>query len=169
MKRVNIPIPAKQTLGQKIVTKIVVVGLLLSMLGVGLLVYWGSASTEVFQINKNPIPVRTIREHPTADGVVILDVDLCKKTSAKGQTRVSFVSASREIFLPLSDENLPEGCLDREIPILIPHEITPGEYKIKFRVEYDLNPLKKNVIQEFESLTFIVDEESNVTLPEQVR
>jgi hypothetical protein len=87
-----------------------------------------------------------------------MTVNLCKNTDAVGKVRTSFVSQSREIFLPVSDEKLPKGCLNnQEVPVLIPKDLPPDTYKVTFRVTYDLNPVKKSVVNEFESRSFVVD------------
>lgn len=152
-----IPEPAHPPKSTKVINYIIVAALLLVALSLGLLFKWALADENVLRVNNSPFPVRTIREHPTASGVVILNVDLCKNTNAVGQTRTSFVSSSREIFLPVQEEKLPKGCLKQEIPVLLPKDIIPDTYKIKFRVTYDLNPLKKGIVDEFESKEFVVD------------
>lgn len=152
-----IPEPPHQTGRSKLANWIVVGALVLIALSLGVFFKWATANENVLEVKNSPFPVRTIREHPTASGVVILNINVCKNSDVVGQTRVSFVSSSREIFLPMSEEKLPKGCLDQEIPILIPKEMPADTYKIKFRVTYDLNPLKKNITDEFESKEFIVD------------
>lgn len=123
---------------------------------VGIFLYWSFQPDKVLQVNNSPFPVRTIREHPTADGVVILKVDLCKHSGTVGQVRTSFVSESREIFLPLGKEQLPKGCLKQEVPVLIPTDTPEGKYKIKFSVTYQINPIKRSV-EVFETREFVVD------------
>lgn len=152
-----IPEPTHPTKTSKIVNWLVVAALVVIAIGIGIILKWATANENVLEVKNAPFPVRTIREHPTAGGVVLLNVDVCKNTDVEGKVRVSFLSESREVFLPLSDEALPKGCLQREIPVLIPKDITPGTYKVKFRVTYDLNPLKKGIVDEFESKEFIVD------------
>jgi hypothetical protein len=73
---------------------LVIIGIMIAIF-----VYWGISGREVLVINNQPFPVRTIREHAKADGVIILKVSFCKKIKNEGKVRVSFVSASREIFL----------------------------------------------------------------------
>lgn len=124
---------------------------------VAIVLLWLFAPNDVLKVNNSPVPVRTIREHPTADGVIILKVDFCKNTDAVGRVRTSFTSPSREIFLPVGEDKQAAGCEVREVPILIPHEIPGGKYKVKFRIDYEVNPIK-TVTEEFESLEFEVAE-----------
>jgi hypothetical protein len=126
-------------------------------IGLAIILDWSFANENVLVVKNSPFPVRTIREHPEANGVVILNVDYCKNVDIKGRIRTSFVSETREVFLPLSDENIPKGCETREIPVLIPKDITPDTYKIKFRATYDINPLKRGIVSEFETQEFVVD------------
>lgn len=131
-----------------------VISVILLVLG-----FWTFGARDVLEINNAPVPVRTILPNATADGIIVLRVDYCKKVKATGKVRTSFVSKTREIFLPANiDTQAPEcyiGDKAREIPIFIPHEIEPGEYKIHFRVAYQVNPLK-SVIEEFDSKPFVV-------------
>lgn len=118
---------------------------------------WSFDNRPVLEIKNSPFPTRTIREHPTADGVVFLDAEFCKNKNIDGELRISFIGNTQEVFLPLAVESGPLGCKRQEVPIAIPHEIDPGEYKVKFRVTYDKNPLKQNEVVEFESRSFIID------------
>jgi hypothetical protein len=150
-------VPAEHpTKTSRVLNKVVIGGLLLAALGLGLLLLWSLQSTRVLDIRNAPFPIRTIREHPTPDGVVILSVDYCKLQDVPGQVRTSYVSNSREIFLPLGDEKTPKGCHNSEYPVLIPVSTPPDTYRIKFHVVYRLNPLKPTVVEEFESAPFVV-------------
>lgn len=122
---------------------------------VGIFLYWTYQPDDVLEVRNAPVPIRTIREHPAADGVVILKVDYCKKVSATGRVRISFVSKSREVFLPVGEDKQPPVCMLTEYPVLIPHEILGDTYKIKFRITYQINPIKTH-IEEFESKEFEV-------------
>ncbi len=131
-------------------------------LGVGLFVYWSVAGNDVLEIHNAPVPVRSIREHPQADGVIILKIDYCKKMNATGRVRTSFVSPSREVFLPVSEDKQPAQCNAGqkdpiELPILIPKDLPAGIYRIHFRAVYQVNPLKE-VIEEFDSKEFEIVE-----------
>lgn len=143
--------------GTRAINKLVIVAMLVLAGAIGVLLYWSFESEKVLEIHNSPFPVRTIRKHPTAGGVIILKVDYCKVKDVDGELRVSYVSESREIFLPLSKERGPVTCADTEVPILIPNDLPPDTYKIKFRAIYNINPLKRNVISEFESRKVEVD------------
>lgn len=152
-----IPEQEEQSTKSKVVNWVVVGALLLIALSIGVFFKWATANENVLVVKNAPFPVRTIRDHPTGGGVVFLNVNVCKNSDIEGQTRMSFVSPSREVFLPVQPERLPKGCLDREIPIIIPKDLTPDTYVIKFVVTYNLNPLKQGITDEFESKEFVVD------------
>lgn len=145
-----------QTKRGKAINYAAYVALGIAALGVSIFLFWSFQPDDVLQVNNSPFPVRTIREHPTADGVVILNVDFCKTTEVTGEVRTSFVSESKETFLPVGEEKGPTGCTKTEVPILIPTDIASGEYKIKFRAEYRINPIKE-VVEEFETSMFTID------------
>lgn len=153
--------PVNPTKGNKIATKIAAIALVIIAISIGTILYWASASNEVLKINKQPFPTRTIREHPTAGGVVFLTVDYCKNVDVTGSLRISFVSQSREVFLPVTAERGPKGCDEVEIPILIPKDIEPDTYRVKLRVSYDVNPIKQGIVQEFYSQPVIIDPINN--------
>lgn len=134
--------PAKQSKKSKLVTWLVGAALVVIAISLGIFFKWASVDQHVLVVRNSPFPVRTIREHPTANGVVILNVDICKNTDTVGQVRTSFVSRTREVFAPLAEEKLPKGCLDEEVPVLIPEDLPAGTYKVKFRATYDLNLLR---------------------------
>jgi len=149
------------TTRDRVFVKFAGLALAVAALCVATLLFWGAQSTTILDIHNAPFPTRTIREHPTAGGVIILDTDYCKTRNLDGDLRVSFVSASREIFLPITKERGAVGCHKSEIPVLIPKDIPADTYKIKFRVTYDVNPLKRNITQEFESQPVVVDESAS--------
>lgn len=152
-----IPQPEPQTRANRIGNKIVYAALAVLAVAVGIFLFWSFQDGDVLEVKNTPVPVRTIREHPQADGVVILNVDYCKKLDATGRVRTSFVSDSREIFLPAGEDKQAPECGKREIPVIIPHDIAPDVYKVRFRIEYEVNPIK-TVFEEFDSLPFEVVE-----------
>lgn len=135
-----------------------IVGGALAMIAASLLVFfsWALENENIIEVNNEPFPVRTIRNHPEPGGVVFLNVDMCKNTDAEGTLRTSFVSETREVFLPLQEVEMDHGCFIREIPVAIPNDIEPDHYRVEFRVEYSLNPLKQRVVDEFKSSEFII-------------
>lgn len=158
--------PTKAT---KTINKIVVVALVVIALALGLILKWAVEGEDVLVIKNSPFPTRSIRTHAQPEGVIILTVDYCKNTDLQGEVRTSFVSSSREIFLPLSHEQYDKGCRKQEIPVLIPKGLPADDYKLKFIARYDINPLKKQVPVEFESQTFHVDPERNTQVEPQTQ
>lgn len=148
--------PHHPTYRERIGFIVIGIAFVIILLTLARLLTWSLANEDVLEVKNAPTPVRTIRDHPTADGVVILDADFCKKTDAVGRLRLSFVSESREIFLPVTEDKSEKRCERRELPILIPSDLPPGMYKVHFRITYDLNPLKKNILEEFDSKEFEV-------------
>jgi hypothetical protein len=153
----RIPEPAHPTKTTKVFNLLALASLAVIAIGLIILLRWSLVDTNVLKVNNAPFPVRTIRQHAENGGVVILSVDLCKNTNVSGTVRTSFISQTREIFLPVSQERIQKGCLAQEIPIVVPKDLPSDTYKIKFRATYDLNPLKKGIVSEFESKTFQID------------
>lgn len=141
----------------KLLNKLIVAALVIIAVSLGTIFYWASATESPLVLNKEPFPTRTIREHPTAGGVVFLTADFCKSTEKVGELRVSYESETREVFLPLSREESTKGCHNYEIPVVIPNDIPPDTYRVKLRLTYSLNPLKQEVTQIFYSYPVIID------------
>lgn len=146
--------PQAPTWTTKVINKFIVVALLAIAVSLGILLNWSFANENVLVVNNSPFPTRIIQNSDGTNGVVVLDTDYCKNNEAKGTLRVSYVSSTREVFLPIAPEVLPKGCFQREFSFVIPKEIIPDTYKIKFRAVYDINPLKRGVVVEFESQEF---------------
>lgn len=142
----------------KIINRLLIGALTLAFIGVGVILYWLNQPTDVLEIKNAPFPVRTIRETAHRDGVVILKIDYCKKIKATGRVRTSYVSKTREVLLPISEDKQEPACREVELPVLVPRDLQPDEYRIHFRVIYDINPLKRAEPIEFESQPFKVDE-----------
>lgn len=138
--------PSRRT---KIFNKLAVAALVIIALGVGIFLRWSFQDENIVDVKNQPFPTRTIREHPTGGGVVFVTIDYCKYYEAEGRLRISFVSQTREVFLPQVDERMHKGCNVVEIPVSIPNDIPSDEYRIRFRTVYDLNPLKRAVPDEF--------------------
>lgn len=134
---------------------LVIVALSIILIVVIQFLFWSFQSEDVLVVDKKPIPAESIQT--TSGRFVILDVDYCKKYDIDGKLRISFISKTREVFLPLSDERGPVICNNAKYPVPIPVELIPDEYKIKFHVIYDINPIKKGVAIDFESKTFKVN------------
>lgn len=156
----NIPIrtpseePEHASFRQKIATKLLYFAMLIIASGAAIFLYWSFQDEKVLEIKNAPFPTRTIREHPAPGGVVILDVDYCKHHDVKGELRTSFLNSTHEVFTPITEERGPAVCRHIEVPVLIPNDIMPGKYRVKFYVTYDLKPVKKNIRIIFESREF---------------
>lgn len=131
--------------------------MIIILAAVGMYVYWVVQAQDVLEIKNAPVTVRMIKDTPQVKGVVVLHVDYCKKVDADGQVRISFVSDSTEVFLPVSTDRGEPVCREADVPILIPENITPDTYHVHFRVEYQVNPIK-DVIEEFDSQPFEIVE-----------
>lgn len=149
----------EETTRTRAVNWIMIIFLAVIGLSVGQMLVWAMDNRPVLEVKNSPFPTRTIREHATANGVIFLDADYCKHQDIDGRMRVSFLSPAREILLPLYEESLDVGCDRIEFPVVVPREIVPEEYVIKFRVTYNKNPLKQNEVVEFESLPVTIDPE----------
>lgn len=153
----TIPEPVHPTKSTKYANRLVAASLIVIAIGLGVFLKWSFQPENVLVVKNSPFPTRSVRTNAEPNGVIILTVDFCKNTDKKGEVRTSFVSQSREVFLPLSHENLDKGCAKEELPILIPKDLPADNYKLKFIVRYNLNPLKEVVPVTFESQTFHVN------------
>lgn len=124
---------------------------------VAVFTYWGLQPTNVLEIKNSPFPTRSVRTNAEPDGVIILTIDYCKNTTKRGEVRTSFVSTTREIFLPIATEQYDKGCRKEEVPVLIPKDLPTDNYRLKFTARYDINPLKEDVPIIFESQEFHVN------------
>lgn len=143
----------------RIMNKLTVAALAILSVAVGVFLMWSFQSENVLKVNNEPFPTRTIREHPAADGVVVLTLDYCKLQEVTGTLQISFVGESSVFLLPEIEEGSEPGCRVFDYPVLMPQNIEPGEYKIVFHAKYDLNPLKKKVVDDFESVSFMIEPE----------
>lgn len=154
IKNVN---PPEESKFSKNINRAITLALIAIGLGIAVLFYWGIQNDKVITLNEEPFPTRTIRDHPTAGGVVFLTTNMCKSNSVVGEMRLSFVSKTTEVFLPLDKEDKKKGCYNEELAVLIPNDIVPDTYRVKMRVAYDINPLKQDVTQIFYSYPVIID------------
>lgn len=150
--------PDEPTNTTRRINLIIIGALIVIALGLGVILSWGLAGEDVLELRKDPIPSRIIKdESSNSNGIVFLDLDYCKKIAVEGSLRTSFVSQTRETFLPLAQERSSKGCSNTELPVLIPKDLPPDTYKIRVRATYNINPLKQGIIEEFQSQPFKVD------------
>lgn len=146
-----------QTKTARVLNKIIIGFLVLTAMVIGLLLSWALTKEDPLVVNNSPFPTRSVRPNAEANGVIILTVDFCKNTDKSGEVRTSFVSQTREVFLPLAKEHMEKGCRKEELPVLIPKDLPADNYKLKFVARYNLNPLKTAVPITFESQEFHVN------------
>lgn len=146
--------PDHPSLTQKLLTKFVYLALLIIAVATGVFLYWSFQDEKIIVAKNQPFPVRSTESSPTPDGVIILNVDFCKYHDVEGELRMSFLNSTHEVFVPITRERAQVGCRQAEVPILIPKDIESGRYRIKFYVTYDLNPIKQNIRNVFESSEF---------------
>lgn len=149
--------PPKESTATRIINKFVLLALLAVAATLVLFFTWATADESVLSIQEEPMKVRTIREHPTAGGVVFVTPNYCKNYNVVGEQRLSFVSATREVFLPLTEEDGKKGCHEEEIVVQIPKDIPVDVYIVKMRVTYNINPLKTKITQIATSQPVIID------------
>lgn len=152
-----IPEPEHQSSRSKVGNVVAIIALIIIALGLIRILTWSIQPTEPLVVKNSPFPTRSVRTDAEPNGVIILTVDYCKNTDVEGDVRASFVSNTREVFLPIDKERLPEGCAKEEVPVLIPKDLPTDNYKLKFTVRYDLNPLKRQIPVIFESQEFHVN------------
>lgn len=144
--------PPKPTQTTRVINKLIYLALITVSIALGIMIYWSLATDTPLEVKNSPFPARVVAD-PTGEtgGTVYLKAVYCKNTDAIGTARISFLSKSREQFIPLVEEKEKQGCGEREFPVIIPTNLSEDEYRIRFRVLYDLNPLKKQIPVEFES------------------
>lgn len=161
--------PKGESKSTRRINRFIALALIIVAVALGVMFYWAAQTEKPITLNQDPFPTRTIRDYPTAGGVVYLTADYCKHTSAVGQLRMSFVSKTRETFLPVTQEGSSLGCHKSELVVLIPEDIEPDTYRIKFSLTYDINPLKQDVQQEFYSEPVTIEASTSTNqLPEGV-
>lgn len=138
----------------KYINRFMLAALVVLAVAVAMLLKWSFADENILTVKNSPFPTSTIAS-PQGQ-VIVMEVDYCKNEDVKGQVRMSFVSQSREVFLPVQKEQQPKTCLKTKLPILIPRDLPTDTYVVKFRVTYNLNPIKQNVVSEFQSRSFKV-------------
>ena len=141
----------------KITNLVVYAALLMVAVSLFVLFKWSFASTNVLDVKNDPFPVRIINNDTDPTAIVVLNVDFCKNIDVTGKLRTSFVSATREIFLPEADEVRSTGCTTTENPVIVPKGTPADRYRIKFETTYNINPLKRGVINTFESKEFVLE------------
>ena len=93
--------------------------------------------TQPIKITNQPIP---------AGSVVKYEVEQCRYTDANARVIRRLISQDQpNLYLPLgaSDSQAPKGCYKFEPPaIVLPEETPPGNYKIEFVLNFEVNPLQ---------------------------
>lgn len=118
--------------------------LLATVFFVGLSVYWLNASEEVIKLNKSI----TVRPPVTPqETLIFVSFDYCKTQHASGILSRRLVSDRQEI---ISQTGVPEetapGCATTEQTILLPHQAEPGTYRVKYVINYQINPFKQTIV-----------------------
>lgn len=140
----------------KIANWIAFISLGIVAIAIGIFLYWSTQGSKILEVKEIPIPIRTIKDPSKDSLIVILNVNYCKYRDIDGNLRMSFISDTREVFLPLVRERGDQGCKQSELPVVIPKDLAPDTYKVKFRVVYEVNPIK-TVVNEFVTKEFTVD------------
>ena len=141
--------PPHASKGSKLAYKFALAAFVVIAFGLGLYLKWAIQSDIILKVNNAPFPARVISQD--GDAAIVLSVDACKTQDVEGVLRVSYVSKTREIFLPVVRERGPVGCGKRDMAILVPKDLPTDTYHIKFRTIYNLNPVKGAVVQDFDS------------------
>lgn len=138
------------------VVNFMVAGAFIILLGVlGLFLKWSFEDEHILEIKNDPFPTQIIND-PSGNKIVILHANYCKNRTITGKVRTSYVSQTNEVLSPIADENGPKTCQELDLPMVLPKDLPADKYKIKFRVTYSLNPLKKEIVNEFYSTEFEV-------------
>lgn len=141
----------------KLINLMVVAALVIVSLGVAIFLKWSFQNENIITVKNEPFPTQVLPDasHDTG-GILLVTVDYCKNQEVEGDLRVSYVSKSTEYFTPITKERGEKGCRKVELPTVIPKELPQDTYKLRFRIVYDLNPIKKDIVSEFYSDEFKV-------------
>ncbi len=145
--------PTKVT---RVINKFVVLALVIIAVGIGVFLNWSLETSSPLVVKNSPFPARTVPPEASAHDVIVLDIDYCKNTDKQADVRTSYVSETREVFLPIVKEQYDKGCFRQEIPIVIPADLAPDTYRLKFTATYNLNPIRQSVQVIFESQEFTI-------------
>ena len=123
---------------------------ILTLLYGAYLALWPFKTLEVYQ---NPMPV--LNSPVRRGGPVKMRVDYCKFTTAPFDISWQLVN-DRVFFLEVKPTDLPTGCRNVVVsPVIIPKDVPLGEYIIRNKVTYYLNP-RRRVTLEFKTEPFVV-------------
>lgn len=118
--------------------------LLLAAIVVGTAIYWLNQPEEVIHLN-SPITIQP-PEAPV-ESKVYVGLDYCKLQSADGIFSRRIVSDRQEI---INQTGIPEhsksGCVKSQQELLLPKQAEAGTYRIKYVINYQLNPLKSVMV-----------------------
>lgn len=93
--------------------------------------------TEPILITNKPVP---------AGSVVMYEVHQCRYTTANAHVIRRLISQDQpNLYIPLgsTDTEAPLGCYTfAPPPIILPEETPPGNYKIEFSLNFEVNPLQ---------------------------
>lgn len=151
----------------RVINKFVLLALIVIAISLGVIMKWSFESSTPLVVKNSPFPTRGVPPTPSANDVIVLDIDYCKNTNKQADVRASYVSASREIFMPIVREQYDKGCFRQDIPIIIPKDLPADTYKLKFTARYNLNPLKQNVEVTFESQEFTISDTNGHSVDER--
>lgn len=140
----------------RMVSKFAYVVLAILASAVFVFLYWSFQPADVLTVRNEPVPVRIFTNGESGENIIIMNVDYCKTVKADGRVRFSFVSKTREVFLPVGEDKQPPSCHVRDIPVIIPSDLPADTYRIKFTIIYTINPIKE-VTEVFESLEFDIE------------
>lgn len=130
--------------------------IIIAAASVGLmLIWWMVEPGDVIEIDERPIQVA--ETYDASDKVITVPVELCKKLPLTAELRRSFIGETARVFLPVVIERLEPGCYETDVSVLIPAQVVPGKYTIKYETSYVINPIK-TTHEQFETTPFVITE-----------
>lgn len=148
----------RQARSIKYVSLFTIILMIITVAASTLIVAWTITSSDVLTIKNNP-PKATIHDTcaPVLKGkCVTAEIDYCKNIKATGRVRISYISQSREVFLPISTDAQDPACRKVQVPVPLPKDLPPDRYRINFRIVYKINPIKNMQVEEFKTQPFEV-------------
>lgn len=114
-----------------------------------ILAYWNYEDEKIFTPREGHITI--LDDTALAGGTVRVELSYCKHVNKPVQFTRSFVTESTVISNPTLTDVTGEGCVDsRIVQVPIPPQAATAEYRLRYSVQAEINPLK-TVNQEYYS------------------
>lgn len=88
-------------------------------------------------------PYKVLTHYVTPGQLLIYEVDACKYKDIQGSILRRFVDKNNLVYPVASSQgNVPPGCHDTKVSLLVPSELHAGDWYLSLDVSYQVNPLR---------------------------